>query len=125
MTTTTPSPPRGARGVADIAVGLLLALITGYIGLLLLAFVQQLAGLSAACEGVAADGPRCNPDYLGGMLIAASAGIVFGWFLPVGFMIMRFVQRRVAFFLPIIALLIMIAVVYAVSAALSAYQATT
>ncbi len=122
--TTPPSAPSSALRIADIVAGLLLALVTGLVGLILLAFMQQLSGLSAACDGVAPDGLRCNPDYLTGMLVVGNAGIVFGWFLPVGFMIVRFVRRRVGFFLPIVALVVMIAVVYAVSAALSAYQAS-
>lgn len=122
--TSTPSPGRRAVRVVDVVVGIGLALLSGLIALIVLNYLQQYpVVLSPLCEGVAPDGARCNADYLNGAVIIGSAGIVFGWFIPIGFMLVRFVQRRLGFFLPIVATIIVIVVFWVTTAAISPYQA--
>jgi hypothetical protein len=119
--TTPPERSRAARTV-DLAVGITLTVIAALIGLIMLAYVTQLGQLSAVCEGIAPDGTRCSPDLLGGMGILGTAIVVLGWFLPAGFLIVRILQKRRVFFLPIISILVMIAGYFVVTAVLgSAY----
>lgn len=122
---TTPDRPPRSQVVRtfDIVAGVSLALVSGATGLIVMAFLQQLSGLAGPCEGVTPDGARCNPDFLNGALAIGYAGVIFGWFVPIGFMIVRWVRKRLGFFLPLISFVVIIAVFYAVSAALSSYQA--
>lgn len=119
--TTPPERSRAARAI-DLVAGIALTVVAALIGLVMLAYVAQLGRLSAVCEGIAPDGMRCSPDLLGGMGVVGTAIVVLGWFLPAGFLIVRALQRRRVFFLPIISVLVMIAGYFVVTAVLgSAY----
>lgn len=120
---TTPRPERNrALRITDLVVGILLTLLAALIGLIMLAFMGELAKLTALCEGVAPDGMRCEPGFLGAMGILGTAIVVLGWFLPAGFLAVRAIQRKWVFFLPIISVVVMFAGYFLVTALLgSAY----
>ena len=120
---TTPTPPAAPRTPLqwlDLVVGILLTAIAGLTGLVMLAVVNQLGGLSAECEGIAEAGTHCSSGFLSGMVILGTGIVVFAWFLGLGFLIVRAVRRRVVFFLPFIAFAVMIAGFYLVTALISA-----
>jgi hypothetical protein len=106
----------------DLVVGIALTVLGALVGLVMLAYITQLGQLSALCEGIPADGTRCDPGFLGGMGILGTAVVVLGWFLPAGFLVVRAIQRKLVFFLPIVAIVVMYAGYVLVSALLgSAY----
>lgn len=111
----------GPARILDLVVGIALTVIGAGVGLIMLNYVTQLGGLSAVCEGVAPEGLRCAPGFLEAMTVAGTAIVVFGWALPAGFLVVRAVRRQRVFWLPIIAIVVMIAGWYVVTGALSAY----
>jgi hypothetical protein len=117
MTTTPPERSRAARTI-DLVVGIILALLTGLIGLVMLGYMTQLGQLSTLCDGVDPDGTRCSPGFLGAMGVLGTAIVVLGWFLPTGFLVVRALQRRWVFFLPIVSLVVMVAGYFLVTAVL-------
>jgi hypothetical protein len=121
MTTARPERSRTVRTI-DLVVGIGLTILAALIGLVMLAYVTQLGQLSALCEGVTPDGTRCDPGYLGAMGVLGTTVVVLGWFLPAGFLIVRAIQRRLVFFLPVVSIVVMYAGYILVSALLgSAY----
>lgn len=120
MTTTPPPARRSGLAIADIVIAVLLALIAGVIGLAFLAYLGQLSAVSDACEGIDPDGARCAPAFLGAMQIVGYAIVVFAWAITTGFIVVRIIRRRPVFFLPLLAVAIMIAGFYLVVAVVSA-----
>jgi hypothetical protein len=120
MPTTPPAARRSPLNILDLVVGIVLTLVTGLIGLIMMQLMSQLGQLSAECAGIAADGTRCSTDFLTGIGILGTAIVVFGWFLPLGFLVVRAVRRRIVFFLPLIGFVVMIAGYYLVLALISA-----
>ena len=120
---TPPTPPAARRTplqVVDLVAGIALTIIAALNGVIMLGFVTQLGGLSAECAGIAPDGTHCSPGFLSAMGILGTAIVVFAWFLAAGFLIVRAVQRRVVFWVPIAGFAVMIAGFYLVTALLSA-----
>jgi hypothetical protein len=116
---TTPPPPAARRSplaILDIVVGVLLVIVTAMIGAIMLAYVTQLSSLSSECEGIAPDGARCDPGFLAAMGIVGTGIVVFAWFLSAGFVIVRAIQRKIVFFIPLIGFAVMIAGYYVVLA---------
>ncbi|MDQ2699493.1 MAG: hypothetical protein M3Y46_11935, partial [Actinomycetota bacterium] len=111
-----PEPRECSRVVRtlDLIIGIVLTLIAALVGITMLAFVGQLGQLATACAGVTPDGMRCEPGFLGAMGILGTAIVVLGWFLPAGFLIVRAIRRQLVFFLPIVAIVVMIAGYYLV-----------
>ena len=122
MTTPRPERSRPVR-ILDLVIGIGLTVIAAFIGLILLAFIGQLGQLATLCEGITPDGMRCDPGFLNAMTILGTAIIVLGWGLPAGFVVVRAIQKKLTFFLPIISIVIMY-VGYVVPLALlgSSYQ---
>jgi hypothetical protein len=118
MTTT---PARRPLRILDLVAGVALLIIGMLTGFVMLAMLGQFGGLSAACEGVAVDGLRCDGGYLSGILILGTGIVVFGWFLTAGFFIVRILQRRLAFWLPIVGIVVILAAYYVVAIALQPY----
>ncbi|CAN5529035.1 hypothetical protein BH09ACT4_BH09ACT4_22090 [soil metagenome] len=107
--TTTPSPARRTPlAIFDIVVAVVLALIGALIGYVFLAYFAQFAALADSCSGVAGDGLRCAPGFLATMQILGYAVVIFGWFVTTGFIVVRILRRKPVFFLPLLAVLIMI-----------------
>jgi hypothetical protein len=118
MTTT---PDRRPLRVLDLIAGIALLIIGALIGFVMLAMLGQFNGLSAACEGVDADGLRCDGGYLSAVLIIGTAVVVFGWFLTAGFFVVRILRRRLAFWLPIVGIVAILAAYYVVAILLQPY----
>jgi len=119
MTTT---PDRRPLRPLDLIAGIVLAIVGGLIGLIMLNLMAQLGNLGVECEGIAPDGLRCNPDYLAGMVALGTAIVVLGWFVTTGFFVVRVLRRRLAFFLPLIGIVVMIAGFYLVAILLQPYH---
>lgn len=114
-----PPPPPAKRTplqIFDIVAGVLLLLLAMLIGFIMLAYITQLGTLSSECEGIDPDGMRCSPGFLSAMGVLGTGIVVFAWFLAAGFLIVRIIRRKVVFFLPIIAVVVMIAGFYLVTA---------
>ena len=109
---TTPPPARKPLRILDLIAGLVLAAIGAMIGFIMLGYVAQVSQLSAICEGVTADGLRCNSGFLGVMTVVGLAIVVFAWFLTFGFFIVRVLRRKIGFFLPLVGIVAMIAGYY-------------
>ncbi|MGE3193586.1 MAG: hypothetical protein AB7K08_08985 [Microbacteriaceae bacterium] len=109
-------PRRTPLQIVDIVAGIALLLIAMLIGLIMLAYTTQLGTLSSECAGIDPDGMRCSPEFLSASTITGTGTIVFAWFLAAGFLIVRAIQRKVVFFLPVIAVVVMIAGFYLVTA---------
>jgi hypothetical protein len=109
-------PRRTPLQIADIVAGIALLLIAMYIGFIMLAYTTQLGSLSSECAGIDPDGMRCSPAFLSAMTIVGTGIIVFAWFLAAGILILRAIRRKIVFFLPIIAVVVMIAGFYLVTA---------
>jgi hypothetical protein len=116
---TTPPPPAAKRTplqLFDIVAGILLLIVAMLIGFIMLAYITQLGSLSSECDGVDPDGMRCSPGFLSAMGVLGTGIVVFAWFLAAGFLIVRIIRRRIVFFLPIVAVVVMIAGFYLVTA---------
>ncbi len=118
MTTT---PERRPLRILDLVAGIVLAIIGAFTGLIMLTLVTQLSGLSVVCEGVEPDGVQCDNGYLNAVLILGTAIVVFGWFVTTGFFIVRVLRRQLAFFLPLIGIIVILAAYYVVAILLQAY----
>jgi hypothetical protein len=116
------SPARPPLRIVDAVVAGVIALLGAFIGVTILAFVGQLSALSALCEGVQADGLSCNAGYLGGITVLGMAIVVFAWALSAGFALVRIIQRRMAWWLPLVGIVAMIAGFYLVALLAAAYQ---
>jgi hypothetical protein len=116
----TPPPPaaKPPLRIVDLVIGILLAIVTGLVGIIMLGLIPQLGNLSQECEGIAADGARCNPDFLSGVIIVGVAIVIFGWFITTGLIVVRAIRRKLVFFLPLIGFVVMIAAFYIVTAVL-------
>lgn len=129
MPTTPPTPPRPRRTPAqylDLIIGLALTVINIGLGLVMLAQLNQLSGLSAICTGITPDGTRCDPGFLSGIIILGYGIVIFAWFVGLGILIMRAVQRRLVFWVPLVAGVVIIAAFWVVAIILGAsYQPAT
>ena len=96
--------------VADIAAGVAIALIGLILGLAILASAGQYLHLN---DGVCTSGPytglTCDPNALTVAVGVISAVTIFAWALSTGMFIVRLLRKRLAFFWPIIGIVIMIA----------------
>jgi hypothetical protein len=104
----------------DLIAGIILLLIAALIGFIMLAYTAQFSQLGTVCEDVPVDGMRCNPDFLNVATIAGIGIVIFAWFLSLGFFIVRVLRRRLAFWVPLVGVVAMIAGFYLISAVLGA-----
>jgi uncharacterized BrkB/YihY/UPF0761 family membrane protein len=129
MPTTPPTPPRPRRTPAqylDLVIGLALTVINIGLGLVMLAQLNQLSGLSAICKDITPDGTRCDPGFLSGIIILGYGIVIFAWFVGLGILIMRAVQRRLVFWVPLVAGVVIIAAFWIAAIILGAsYQPAT
>ena len=120
---TPPRTPRTPAQVLDLVVGLVLTAINALLGLVMLAQLNQLSGLSAVCTGVTPDGTRCDPGFLSGIIILGYGIVIFAWFVGLGVVIMRAVQRRLLFWVPLVSGFVILAAFWIVAIILGAsYQ---
>jgi hypothetical protein len=120
---TPPTPARKPLRILDLVAGILLAIVGALTGFIMLALIGQFSALSAACEGITPDGLRCDSGYLSAMLILGTAIVVFGWFLTTGFFIVRILRRQLAFWLPLVGIVVILAAYYVVAILLQPYLA--
>ena len=111
MTTT---PARRPVRKLDLIAGILMAAVGGLIGLLVLALLAQVGRLPTDCAG-------CSAGYLSGMVILGTAIVVFGWFVTTGLFIVRILRRQLAFWLPIVGIVVIFAAFYLVAFLVRAY----
>jgi len=103
MTTPTPAStsPSSRRplplAILDIAAGIIIGVIGLATGIGVLATVAQFGALEGGNEGLR--------SATSSALIAV---VIFGWAIPSGMFLVRAIQRRYAFYWPIIGLLIVI-----------------
>ena len=94
----------------DIVAGVGIAIVGLVLGLGILASAGQYGHLN---DGVCVNGPysglTCDPNALVTAVGLISAVTIFAWALSTGFFIVRLLRRKVAFFWPIIGIVIMIA----------------
>jgi hypothetical protein len=119
---TPPTPARKPLRIIDLVAGIVIAIIGALIGFIMLGLVGQFGGLAAACEGVSPDGLRCNAGYLSGSVILGTAIVVFGWFLTTGFFIVRILRRQLAFWLPLVGIVVMVAAFYVIAIMVQPYM---
>jgi len=120
---TPPTPARQPLRIIDLVAGIVILIIGALTGFIMLALIGQFSGLSAACEGVTPDGLACDGGYLNGILILGTAVVVFGWFLTAGFFIVRILRRKLAFWLPLVGIVVIFAAYYLVAILLQPYLA--
>jgi hypothetical protein len=110
MTSAPPTSSR-ARRIIGITVGIVLALLAFALAFgiytTFFEFRNPSGELVKSCTG-AATGTHCSQSYLDALCYIGYAVCLFGWGIPIAFMVARFIQRRRAWYLPLIS----IAVVY-------------
>jgi hypothetical protein len=108
---TSAPPPSRSRRITGIVVGIVLALLALAIAFGVYAtffgFRDPSGELVRSCTA-AQTGTVCNQGFLDLLCYLGYAIALFGWGVPVGFMVVRFIQRRRAWFFPLISM----AVVY-------------
>jgi len=103
--TTPPRIPRTPLQWTDLVVAILLTLVNVLLGTVMLAQIAQLSGLGGPdgqCAGVTPDGLRCDPGFLNAMIIVGYAIVIFAGFAGVGVLVVRAVQRKVVFWVPLV-----------------------
>jgi len=104
MTSASPAPT-AQRRVTGMVVGILLALLA--LGIAFGIYVEFFTLRDPAGSIVTnciASGASCDQSFLNTICYIGYALCLFGWGLPVGFMVVRFIQRRRAWFLPLISI---------------------
>src|SRR5438128_285624 len=108
MTTAAPRRSRTRRTV-DVVVGIVLALLALFVAF---AFYVQYFALrdpsGTLASNCAASGARCDQGFLDLICYIGYAVCIFGWALPVGFMVVRFVRNRLAWFFPLISMVVLV-----------------
>lgn len=104
------APPRNrALVIADVVASIVLLLFLLGLALLVAGNATLYAGLHQACTPELAEGLTCN----GTVLSVASTGLivvaVVGLLLAIGMVIVRFIQRRWAFWWPLVIMIVLIA----------------
>lgn len=107
MTVSAPERPR--LRIVDMVVGILLGLIAlGVAFAFYTVFFTLRDPAGSIATSCAASGAVCDQNFLNTICYIGFAVCLFGFALPIGFMIVRFLQRRRAWFLPLIAIAVII-----------------
>jgi branched-subunit amino acid ABC-type transport system permease component len=111
MTTAPPERSRVHR-VTGITVGVILALLALGLAFAIyttfFTFRDPSGELASVCASAQTVGTHCSQSFLDTICYIGYAVCLFGWGIPVGFMVVRLIQKRRAWYWPLIA----IAVVY-------------
>jgi hypothetical protein len=113
MTKTPPADPPRRRNpaalAADIIAGVAIALFGLLLGLVVLASATQYSHLN---DGICVDGPysglTCNANALTIAVGLISAVTIFAWALTTGMFVVRLLRKRLAFYWPIIGIVVML-----------------
>jgi hypothetical protein len=93
----------GSHRVTGIVVGTLLALLALGIAFgIYVEFFNLRDPAGPVVKNCIASGASCDQGFLNTMCYIGYALCLFGWALPVGFMVVRLIQRRRAWFWPLI-----------------------
>jgi hypothetical protein len=107
--TTAAAPRSRTRRTADVVVGVLLALFALAVAF---AFYVQYFTLrdpaGTLASNCTASGAVCDQGLLDAICYIGYAVCLFGFAIPVGFMVVRFVQNRLAWFFPLISVAVII-----------------
>jgi hypothetical protein len=103
--TSAPPATGGSRRLTGIVVGILLALLALGIAFgIYVEFFTLRDPAGALAKNCTASGAACDQGFLDLICYLGYALCLFGWGLPVGLMVVRFIQRRRAWFLPLISI---------------------
>lgn len=121
MTTAPPERSRTHRRTG-IAVSVILAVIAlGFafsIYVQFFAFRDATTGLPTTCSTAQVVGTHCSESFLSTIVLVGYAVCLFGWGIPIGFMVIRLIQRRHAWFWPLISLPVIYAGYFTLTAVL-------
>lgn len=116
MTSSTAAAPRPKRNLAlvvlDTAVGIALVFVSMLLGLAILASAVQYRGLQVQCGAGPYAGLTCNGAVLAIVVYGLMTVAILGFFLGLGFFIVNLVRKRYGFYLPLIAIVLMIGLFY-------------
>lgn len=97
--------PSGSRRVTGVVVGILLALLALGIAFgIYVEFVNLRDPAGPVVKNCISSGASCDQGFLNTICYLGYALCLFGWALPVGFMVVRVIQRRRAWFWPLISI---------------------
>jgi hypothetical protein len=120
--TTTPPARRRALVVVDIAVGVAIALLGLLLSLYIVASYEQYRTLATTCTGITPTGTECDQGFLDGALAIGYAVTVLGWLLTSGMFVVQVIRRRLAWFWPLIGMVVVYVAFWIVTAVVgSAY----
>jgi hypothetical protein len=104
MTTAVPGRSRTSL-IVDRVAGILIALVALGIAIALYtAFFAFRAPAGPLATNCAASGAVCDQGFLNTICYIGYALCIFGWLVPTVLMLVRFIQRRLAWFLPLISI---------------------
>lgn len=104
-------PPRsGTRLAVELVVGLALAFVGAVFAFGLVVTLSQLGGVAANCAETG-----CNGGAVSGVVVLGLATVIFGWAITLGLFIVRLIQRRWAWFWPLIGIVVMVAGFYLIA----------
>ena len=99
-----PAPTRSRR-VTGLVVGILLALLALGIAFgIYTEFFTLRDPAGPVVKACVSSGAACDQGFLNTICYIGYALCLFGWGVPIGFMVVRFIQRRRAWFLPLISI---------------------
>jgi hypothetical protein len=102
MTSAPPAPNRPRR-IAGIVVGIVFALASlGVAFAIYTTFFTYRDPSGPIVTACVASGAHCDQGLLNTICYIGYALCLFGWAIPVGFMLVRFVQKRRAWYLPLL-----------------------
>jgi hypothetical protein len=117
---TTPPPARHpALRILDIVGGVVVGVLALVFGFTAVGILSSLQPDPAVC------GEGCDSGALAAIVIAGVAAQIFAWALSIGFFLVRAMRRRVAFFWPVVGLVVMIIAFYATTAGVAAWAQST
>jgi hypothetical protein len=109
MTTVPPERSRVHR-IAGITVAVILALLALGLAFAIyttfFTFRDPNGQLASICAGTQAVGTHCSSSFLNAICFIGYAVCLFGWGVPIAFMVMRLIQKRRAWFWPLIAIVV-------------------
>ena len=117
MTSSTTAPARKKRNVAlvvvDVAVGIILIIISLFIGIGVLLSAVQYGGVQAQCGAGPYNGITCNATVLSIVVYGLMVVAVLAFFLGLGFFLVNMVRKRYGFYWPLAAIAVTVALFYA------------
>lgn len=117
MTTTAARRPDAAVRV-DLAAGITLAVASTVVVIGVLSRFDALAALDTICSGGSPVGPPCDDALVGGSLLAGRLTAIAAWTLGIAGIVAQAVRHRLVWPWPLLAILIGLGALWAVTAIL-------